>query len=155
MILRIVLNEKKGEEVYMKIIFWTSTGNTESMAELISRGIEQGGKQSELINISDNSSPEIKDEKLVVLGCPAMGDEELDTSEFEPFLDENKELFNGRKVALFGSYGWGDGQWIRTWEDKMREYGAVIAIDSLIVNNAPEGDTADECIEFGKKLAAI
>lgn len=139
----------------MKIIYWTSTGNTEAMAGLIKQGINEGGKEVEVINISENSNPDIKDEDILILGCPAMGDEELDSGEFEPFIEDNKENFKNKKVALFGSYGWGDGQWIRTWEENMISYGAVIAADSLAVNYAPEGDAEEECIEFGKKIAAL
>ena len=137
----------------MKIIYWSGTGNTEKMAELIKDGIVQAGKNAELINVSDVNVDELLKEEILILGCPAMGDEVLEESEFEPFIEEISSKISGKKVALFGSYGWGDGQWMRDFEEKMIDYGCTIINSPLIIQNEPDGNE-DECINFGKEIAS-
>lgn len=137
----------------MKIIFYSGTGNTEKMAELIGQGIELTGKKAELIKIESASVNDIKDEEVIVFGCPAYGDENLEESYVEPFMDEIDGLITGKKVALFGSYGWGDGEWMRNWEERIKSMGAELVKEGLTVNEAP--DDEDECINFGKEIAAI
>ena len=137
----------------MKIIFYSGTGNTEKMAELIGQGIELTGKKAELIKIQSASVNDIKDEEVIVFGCPAYGDENLEESYVEPFMDEIDGLITGKKVALFGSYGWGDGEWMRNWEERIKSMGAELVKEGLTVNEAP--DDEDECINFGKEIAAI
>ena len=138
----------------MKIVYWSGTGNTEKMAEIIAKGIKEAGKEVEVISVSDAESNVFDGEDVVVLGCPAMGNEVLEECEFEPFIEDIASSLNGKKVALFGSYGWGDGQWMREWEERMLGYGCVIQLDCLLVNEAPEDDDAN-CIAFGKKIAAL
>ena len=139
----------------MKILFWSGTGNTETMARLISKGIKDTGKEVELINISHNTIPDIKNESIIVLGCPSMGEEELEESEFLPFFESIEPYLNGKKVLLFGSYGWGNGQWMRNWEERVQDLGAVVSLDPIIINYAPEGDTETECIDYGKQIAKL
>ncbi|OPJ62195.1 flavodoxin [Clostridium chromiireducens] len=138
----------------MKIVYWSGTGNTEKMAQLIGKGITEGGKEAEVINVSDVNVNELLSEDILVLGCSAMGDEVLEESEFEPFVEEISTQISGKKVALFGSYGWGDGQWMRDFEERMIGYGCSIIGDPLIVQNEPD-DNEQECIDFGKKIAQI
>ncbi|MVX65999.1 flavodoxin [Clostridium chromiireducens] len=138
----------------MKIVYWSGTGNTEKMAQLIGKGITEGGKEAEVINVSDVNVNELLSEDILVLGCSAMGDEVLEESEFEPFVEEISSQISGKKVALFGSYGWGDGQWMRDFEERMIGYGCSIIGDPLIVQNEPD-DNEQECIDFGKKIAQI
>ena len=138
----------------MKIVYWSGTGNTEKMAELIAKGIEEGGKRAEVINVSNASNDIFDNEEVIVLGCPAMGSEVLEECEFEPFIEERAEKYSGKKVALFGSYGWGTGEWMENWEERMNGYGAVITLDCLTINEAPE-DNDERCLEFGKKIAAL
>ena len=97
----------------MKIVYWSGTGNTESIANLIAEGIKANGKDAELINVSDVRIDELLAQEVLILGCPAMGDEVLEECEFEPFIEEILPKVNGKKVFLFGSYGWGDGEWMR------------------------------------------
>ena len=133
------------------VIYWSGTGNTESMANSILEGIETVTSEVELFNVSNISPAEALEYDKLVLGCPAMGAEELEEDEFEPFFTELEESLSGHKVALFGSYGWGDGEWMRTWEDRVRATGATfIGGEGLIVNDAPEGP---ECVEFGITIA--
>lgn len=139
----------------MKIIYWSGTGNTEKMANLIAKGIVEKGKEAEVVAVSDANSDIFNTEDIVILGCPAMGDEVLEEGEFEPFVEELESKVSGKKVALFGSYGWGDGQWMRDFEERMVSYGCVSSLDPLIVSNEPEGDTEEQCIEFGRKIAEL
>lgn len=139
----------------MKIVYWSGTGNTEKMANLIAKGIVEKGKEAEVVAVSDANSDIFNTEDIVILGCPAMGDEVLEEGEFEPFVEELESKVSGKKVALFGSYGWGDGQWMRDFEERMVSYGCVSSLDPLIVSNEPEGDTEEQCIEFGRKIAEL
>ena len=139
----------------MKILFWSGTGNTETMARLISKGIKDTGKEVELINISHNTIPDIKNESIIVLGCPSMGEEELEESEFLPFFESIEPYLNGKKVLLVGSSGCGNGHWMRNWEERVQDLGAVVSLDPIIINYAPEGDTETECIDYGKQIAKL
>ncbi|MPQ44709.1 flavodoxin [Clostridium tarantellae] len=139
----------------MKIIYWSGTGNTEEMAKFIAQGIEEAGKKAELINISTNNIDSLENEKVVVLGCPSMGAEELEESEFSPFLESIEDQLKGKIVVLFGSYGWGDGEWMRNWQEKMVQIGCDVPLEPVIVNYTPEGDTIDECINYGKEIASL
>ena len=136
----------------MKIVYWSGTGNTEAMAQAIAKGIKESGKEAELINVSDVNIDELLKEDVLILGCPAMGDEVLEECEFEPFIEEISGKVSGKKAALFGSYGWGDGQWMRNFEERMTGYGCTIKLESLINQN--EADE-DQCIEFGKEIALL
>lgn len=138
----------------MKIIFYSDTGNTEKMANLIKEGIEQGGKSADVINISDVNVDEVLKDEILVLGCPAKGDEVLEEDEFEPFIEEISSKVSGKKVALFGSYGWGDGQWMRDFEERMKSYGCTIIGSPVIIMGEPN-DNDEECIDLGKKIASV
>ena len=136
----------------MKIVYYSASGNTEKMAKLIAEGISEEGKSVDLVNVSNASSNIFDDEDIVILGCPAMGDEVLEENEFEPFLEEISSKLSGKKVALFGSYGWGDGQWMRDWQERMESLGCTLIDDGLIIQYEPE-DNSSECIELGKTIA--
>ena len=136
----------------MKIVYYSASGNTEKMANLIAEGIANGGKTAEVINVSNANADIFDNEEIVILGCPAMGDEVLEEYEFEPFVEEISSKISGKKVALFGSYGWGDGQWIRDWQERMESLGCTLIADGLIIQNEPE-DNSPECIELGMTIA--
>ncbi|CUU47950.1 flavodoxin [Clostridium beijerinckii] len=138
----------------MKIVYWSGTGNTEKMAELIAKGIIESGKDVNTINVSDVNIDELLNEDILILGCSAMGDEVLEESEFEPFIEEISTKVSGKKVALFGSYGWGDGKWMRDFEERMNGYGCIVVETPLIVQNEPD-EAEQDCIDFGKKIANI
>ena len=133
------------------VIYWSGTGNTEAMANAIMEGISAVNDSVSLFNVGDITSSDALEYDTLVLGCPAMGSEELEEDEFEPFMSELEVSLAGHKVALFGSYGWGDGEWMRNWENRIRATGAtLIGEEGLIVNDAPEGS---ECVEFGQAIA--
>ena len=136
----------------MKIVYWSGTGNTEKMAQLISKGIMDAGKDAETIPVSEVNIEDLLKDEVIVLGCSAMGDEVLEESEFEPFIEELSTKVSGKKVALFGSYGWGDGKWMRDFEERMIGYGCSIIDTPLIIQNEPDG-SEQECLDFGKKIA--
>ena len=132
----------------INIIYWSGTGNTEAMANFIKEGVESTGATVTLKNVSDASISDIECDVLC-LGCSSMGNEVLEESEFEPFVTSIEKSVNGKKLALFGSYGWGDGEWMRDWDARMKGAGATLVCDSLIVNEAPAGD---ECKTFGAEI---
>ncbi len=133
------------------VVYWSGTGNTAAMADLVLEGMKSGGADAELIECSAVTDLAAFD--AIAFGCPAMGSEQLEDSEFEPMFDGVKKSLGGKAVALFGSYGWGDGEWMRNWEDDCRAAGISLACESVLVNGAPEGAAAEACKELGKALA--
>ena len=137
------------------VIFWSQTGNTEQMAAAIAEGIRAGGLECDLLNVADTNAAAALQYSKLALGCPAMGAEVLEESEFDPFFTEIEGRLGGRKVALFGSYGWGDGQWMRDWVERTDNANANIYTgEGLMVNETPDADALDKCREFGKGFAA-
>ena len=133
----------------INIIYWSGTGNTEAMANYIKEGAESAGAAVSIKNVSSASTADIECDVLC-LGCPSMGAEVLEESEFEPYVASIEGSVSGKRVALFGSYGWGDGEWMRDWNERMKKAGAVLVTESLIVNEVPNGD---ECKKFGAEIA--
>ena len=125
------------EKIY--VIYWSMSGNTQAMAEAIAKGINDAGKEAVVQYVSDASVSELQDAKVFALGCPAMGAEVLEEGEMEPFVSEVEGIAAGKKIALFGSYGWGDGQWMRDWEERMSGCGAAIINGAgLICHETPD-----------------
>lgn len=136
----------------INIIYWSGTGNTEKMASLIKEGAEGKGAEVNVKEVADASAADL-DCDVLTLGCPSMGSEVLEEDEFDPFIASIEGSVSGKKLALFGSYGWGDGEWMRNFDTRMKVAGAVLVTDSLIVNEAPEGDAAEQCKAFGAQIA--
>lgn len=139
----------------MKIVYWSGTGNTEAMAKLIGEGIESEGKNVEIINVANADENIFDNEEVIILGCPSMGDEVLEECEFEPFIESIEGKVSGKKIALFGSYGWGNGKWMEDWEERMISNGCISNLDTLIIMGDPSGECEDECKEFGRKVAKL
>ncbi|WP_251860579.1 flavodoxin [Clostridium sp. Marseille-Q2269] len=135
----------------VNIIYWSGTGNTERMAEAIKGGLESEA-EVKLLSVSDATTKDVEEAEVLILGCPSMGDEVLEEGEMEPFVDSIRNIVKGKKVGLFGSYGWGDGQWMRDWEERMESYDAEIKVESLIHQGEPDDSTLEECKNFAKKL---
>ena len=133
------------------VIYWSSTGNTEAMAEAVRDGAAGAGAEVDYLTCDQVGS--VSSYSGVALGCSAMGDEELDQDEFQPMWDSIKGSLAGKKVALFGSYGWGDGEWMRSWEDDAKENGITLATESVICNEAPDDDGLEQCKDLGKAIA--
>ena len=138
------------------VIYWTQSGNTQEMAEAVGKGVEAAGKEAQVVSVLDVSAESLKDAAAFALGCPAMGAEELEESEMEPFVAEVEKFASGKTIGLFGSYGWGDGEWMRNWTERMQKAGAkVVDGEGVIANEAPDDAAKAGCEELGKKLAAV
>lgn len=138
------------------VIFWTQSGNTQAMAEAIGKGITDAGKEANVVFVSSAVVEDVKNAKVFALGCPAMGAEVLEEFEMEPFVQDIENFISGKTIALFGSYGWGDGQWMRDWEERMTSAGAtVLNGEGLICNEMPDANGIAECEELGRQLAAL
>ena len=137
----------------MKVIYWSQTGNTQKMAELIAKGIEEGGKKAELVELDNISIDDLNDEKVIILGSPASGTEELEETQVEPFVQSLEGKIQGKKVALFGSWGWGEGEYLTNVEERIKSDGGEIVGESLSVMESPEGEDEAKCVEFGKLIA--
>ena len=136
----------------VSIVYWSGTGNTELMAASAAEGAKRAGADVEMLTAAEADASVLKSDALL-FGCPAMGAEELEETEFEPFFSAIEGKLAGKKVGLFGSYGWGDGEWMRTWEDTCRSDGAVLACESVICCEAPEDDALAQCKKLGATLA--
>ncbi len=134
----------------LAVLYWSGTGNTQTMAEAVAEGAKEAGADVSLLTCA-----EVKDISAfdaVALGCPAMGAEELEDSEFLPMLESIEPTLPGKKVALFGSYGWGDGEWMRTWEARCEEKGITLSAASVMANEAPDDDATAACRALGAEL---
>ena len=134
------------------VVYWSGTGNTEAMANKVAEGAKKGGADVSMFNASEFNSELMDSFDAVAFGCPSMGAEELEDSEFEPMFSDCKSKLNGKKIALFGSYGWGDGEWMRCWEDRCIDDEAVIAHECVICNEAPDDEAQQACKDLGKSL---
>lgn len=133
------------------IVYWSGTGNTAAMANAIASGMKQAGAEVDMFEVTATSASAIRGYDKIAFGCPSMGDEVLEEMDFEPFFTEIESSLSGKKVALFGSYGWGDGQWMRDWFKRTDATGANILGEGFITQEAPD---EAECIDFGKQFAA-
>ena len=137
------------------VIYWSQTGNTQQMAQAIAAGVTAAGMECDLLEVSAVTPQQALEYEKLALGCPAMGAEVLEESEFEPFFSQLEGQLGGRKVALFGSYGWGDGQWMRDWVERTQSSGAnLMNEEGLMVNEAPDADALEACKKLGAELAA-
>lgn len=136
------------------IIYWSGTGNTESMASAIYEGAKKNNDEVYLFNVSEISADEASNYDTLILGCPAMGAEVLEEGEFKPFFSDLESKISEKNVALFGSYGWGDGEWMREWEQRVINAGAVLYHDEgLIINEMPDDEGIAKCKDFGADAA--
>ena len=133
------------------VIYWSGTGNTEAMASAAAEGAKAAGADVSLLTCAEVNGVSAFD--AVALGCPAMGAEELEDSEFLPMLEGIEPELAGKKVALFGSYGWGDGEWMRAWEARCANKGITLAAASVMANEAPDDDALAACRALGEALA--
>ena len=132
------------------VVFWSATGNTETMANCVAEGAN-----GTIVPCSEMNAAKLAEFDAVAFGCPAMGAEQLEESEFEPMFSDLEGSLNGKKIALFGSYGWGDGQWMRDWVERAQGDGAqVLNGEGLICNEAPDDDVQAACRKLGADLAA-
>lgn len=136
----------------LAIVYWSGTGNTESMAAMVAAGAKEAGAQVDLFTAAEFGPQQMDQYDAIAFGCPSMGSEELEESEFAPMFEGCEPKLKGKKIALFGSYGWGDGEWMRTWEETCRGDGAELACEPVICNEAPDDDALAACQALGKAL---
>ena len=122
------------------VVYWSGTGNTEMMAQKVAEGAKEAGAEVSVLTCADFSADDVDAYDAIAFGCPAMGAEELEDTEFEPMFSACESKLSGKKIALFGSYGWGDGEWMRTWEESCKNDGAELVCDSVICADAPDDE---------------
>ena len=135
------------------VIYWSGTGNTQAMAESIMEGLKAGGADAKLFTVSEFGSDSIDNYDKIAFGCPAMGAEELEPDEFEPFFASVESKLGGKKIALFGSYEWADGEWMQTWQARAKKDGADLFEEGLIIYDAPDDEGKAKCKAFGERFA--
>ena len=136
------------------VIYWSGTGNTEAMAQAVLAGMQEAGAEAALYTTAEVTPALFDDLTGVAFGCPAMGAEQLEEGEFEPMFADLEGSLSGVKVALFGSYGWGSGQWLEDWCARCKEDGAVMQEEpGVMANEAPDDDAIAACNALGAKLA--
>lgn len=138
----------------ISVVYWSGTGNTRAMAEAVAEGIQAAGAQAEMLSVDQADADALASENVFALGCPSMGAEELEESEMEPFVQVLEGKVSGKKLLLFGSYGWGDGEWMRAWTQRMKDAGAILTEEEgVIANETPGEEELEKCRKAGKKLA--
>ena len=143
---------KRGQVMAILIVYWTSSGNTGLMADAVKEGILAEGEKVDLRMVSDIDAEEAAQYEKIALGCPSMGVEQLEEYEFEPFFNNLKPYLANKKVILFGSFSWGDGAWMRTWEEDVNAAGAILVSKGLIVNETPDSDGLEAARALGRAL---
>ena len=135
------------------IVYWSGTGNTEAMANYVAEGVKKAGGEADLFTSAEFGADKAGEYDRIAFGCPSMGAEQLEESEFQPMFDEVSPVLSGKKIALFGSYGWGDGEWMRTWQQDVRDAGVPLVSDGVIANEEPDDEAAEACRALGASLA--
>lgn len=135
------------------VVYWSGTGNTETMAKSVEAGAKSAGADVSEIIAADFTADMVSGFDAIAFGCPAMGAEVLEEGEFEPMFTAVESKLSGKKIGLFGSYGWGDGQWMRDWEERCRNVGANLVMDGIMANNTPDEVALAECESLGTVLA--
>lgn len=134
------------------VVYWSGTGNTEAMASAVADGAKSAEAETVLLTAAEFDASMMDSFNGIAFGCPAMGAEELEEGEFAPMFASCEAKLSGKKIALFGSYGWGDGEWMRNWEEQCKAAGAVMACDFVICNDAPDDDAITSCKNLGAAL---
>lgn len=135
------------------VVYWSGTGNTEAMANAVAKGAENAGACVEVLTSDKFDASMIENYDAIAFGCPSMGAEVLEDGEFEPMFTPCLEKLSGKKIALFGSYGWGDGEWMRNWKSDCENAGAAFACDFVICCGTPDDDAVSACEAMGAALA--
>lgn len=138
------------------VVYWSQTGNTEAMANAVAEGVKESGKECTVAEVSAVSPDVLKEAAAFALGCPAMGTEVLEEDEMEPFMTAVEGFASGKQIGLFGSYGWGDGQWMRDWEERVQNAGAtVVGGQGIMAQETPDDEALENCRALGKSLAGF
>ena len=130
------------------IIYWSGTGNTEAMANAVAEGAASAGAEVKVLTVGEATAADV-DSGVVLFGCPAMGNEELEEGEFEPFFASVEGSLKGKKIGLFGSYEWAEGEWMRTWQARAEADGADLIAEGLAVYSTPDEEGLEKCRALG------
>lgn len=136
------------------VVYWSDTGNTEAMAKYVAEGVQAAGGTPEIITADSFGPADVAKYDAIAFGCPAMGDEILEEDIFEPMFSAVEGSLSGKRVGIFGSYDWGDGQWMRDWADRCKAAGANLANDGVIANLSPNNAEAEDCRNLGKLMCS-
>lgn len=134
------------------VVYWSSTGNTEAMANAVADGAKAAGADVSVLECADFSANQVDEFDAIAFGCPAMGAEVLEEDEFDPMFTSCESKLSGKRIALFGSYGWGDGEWMADWENRCKDDGAVLVADPVICQEEPDDEATEKCNALGKSL---
>ena len=126
------------------VVYWSGTGNTEAMARAVAEGMTAAGAEAVLLTPAEVAPGN--------LNAYAASAEVLEEMEFQPMFDACKRSLGGKRVALFGSYGWGDGEWMRTWESDCDSAGVNLVCESVICTETPDDAALEACRALGKAL---
>ena len=135
------------------VVYWSSTGNTEQMAYAVAEGAKDAGAKVTMFTSADFAANQVSQFDAIAFGCPAMGAEVLEETEFEPLFTDCIKFLSDRPIALFGSYGWGDGEWMRSWERTCKDAGLNLVHNSVICCEAPDDDARVACRSMGASLS--
>ena len=135
------------------VVYWSGTGNTEAMAKAVAEGATEIGAEVTVFTAAEFNGAMMDSYDAVAFGCPSMGAEELEDTEFAPMFVSCEAKLSNKKIALFGSYGWGDGEWMENWESTCRDSGAHLACNSVICMEAPDDEGLAACHALGAALA--
>ena len=140
---------------HIAVVYWSGTGNTEQMAQAVLEGAKESGASSECFSADEFDGTMMDNYDRIAFGCPAMGAEELEEGEFQPMFESCRLKLEGKRIALFGSYGWGDGQWMRDWVQRTEDANANLYTgEGLIINETPDEAGLEKCRSFGQGFAA-
>lgn len=145
--------EEGGKMSKVAVVFWSQTGNTESLANAVAEGAKSAGAEVSVLGFGDINSANVGSYDAIAFGCPAMGAEQLEETEVDPVFTELEGSLSGKKIALFGSYGWGSGEWMEEWEGRAKACGANLVADPVICNEAPDDAALESAKSLGSKLA--
>ena len=134
------------------VVYWSGTGNTEAMAKAVAEGAKENGAEADVLQASEFGTDKLGDYSAVAFGCPAMGSEELEEYDFAPMFEACEAQLSGKRIALFGSYGWGSGEWMNAWEERCDNTGANRVCDSVICKEAPDENAVAACKALGAAL---
>ena len=134
------------------VVYWSGTGNTEAMAKAVAEGAKENGAEADVLQASEFGADKLGDYSAVAFGCPAMGSEELEEYDFAPMFEACEAQLSGKRIALFGSYGWGSGEWMNAWEERCDNAGANRVCDSVICKEAPDENAVAACKALGSAL---
>ena len=146
-------NIRRNDMSKVAVVYWSGTGNTEAMANAVAEGIRSKASDAVMLGPSEFSAGDVANYDAIAFGCPSMGAEVLEEEEFEPMFAAVLPALAGKKVGLFGSWGWGGGAWMLDWEQRCRDAGVALVSDGVTCQEYPDADAVAACKALGASLA--